>query len=192
MAKKLVSWDEVLEALPAVVQALLDGRYDSRYAEKSVETSKLNQAQVDARVQAGINALVGAAPQVLDTLYELARAIGNDPNFATTVTNSIAALRSDMNSSIATLRSDMNSGLAGKANTTHTHTRAQISDATTTGRNLMAASSAADARSIIGAGTSSLSIGTGSGNAMAGNRLQLTSTLPSSPVSGVLYLLPEE
>jgi len=33
--------------------------------------------------------LVDSAPGVLDTLNELANALGDDPNFATTVTNAI-------------------------------------------------------------------------------------------------------
>lgn len=43
-----------------------------------------------AFVQAAIAALVGSSPEALDTLNELAAALGNDPNFATTVTNSLA------------------------------------------------------------------------------------------------------
>ncbi len=43
-----------------------------------------------AFVQAAIAALVGSSPKALDTLNELAAALGNDPNFATTVTNSLA------------------------------------------------------------------------------------------------------
>jgi hypothetical protein len=35
--------------------------------------------------------LVDSAPSTLDTLNELAAALGNDPNFATTITNSIAS-----------------------------------------------------------------------------------------------------
>ncbi|EEQ1627839.1 phage tail protein, partial [Escherichia coli] len=35
-------------------------------------------------------ALVGSSPEVLDTLNELAAALGNDPNFATTITNALA------------------------------------------------------------------------------------------------------
>ncbi|MCN2810922.1 prophage tail fiber N-terminal domain-containing protein [Escherichia coli] len=35
-------------------------------------------------------ALVGSSPEALDTLNELASALGNDPNFATTVTNALA------------------------------------------------------------------------------------------------------
>ena len=40
-------------------------------------------------VQSAVSGLVGAAPETLDTLNELATALGNDPNFATTVSNQI-------------------------------------------------------------------------------------------------------
>jgi hypothetical protein len=46
-----------------------------------------------------ISALINSAPGVLDTLSELATALGNDPNFATTITNSLA-LKLDANSII--------------------------------------------------------------------------------------------
>lgn len=43
-----------------------------------------------ATMQTAIMAeLVGTAPDALDTLWELANALGNDPNFATTITNLI-------------------------------------------------------------------------------------------------------
>ena len=40
-------------------------------------------------VDAAVAALVDSAPETLDTLQELAAALGNDPNFATTVANNI-------------------------------------------------------------------------------------------------------
>ena len=40
-------------------------------------------------MQNAVSGLVGAAPETLDTLNELATALGNDPNFATTVSNQI-------------------------------------------------------------------------------------------------------
>ena len=52
-------------------------------------------ARADARAQAKIDALVGAAPAALDTLNELAAAIADDANFSTTVTNQIAAITHD-------------------------------------------------------------------------------------------------
>lgn len=42
-------------------------------------------------VDAAIADLVSSAPGTLDTLNELAEALGNDPNFATTITNALAA-----------------------------------------------------------------------------------------------------
>ncbi|WP_242672098.1 pyocin knob domain-containing protein [Stutzerimonas kirkiae] len=44
-----------------------------------------------AFVQAAITALVNSSPAALDTLAELATALGNDANFATTMTNALAA-----------------------------------------------------------------------------------------------------
>ncbi|SQD10798.1 phage tail fiber protein [Citrobacter freundii] len=41
-------------------------------------------------VQAAVAALVGSSPEALDTLAELAEALGNDPNFATTMLNKLA------------------------------------------------------------------------------------------------------
>ena len=42
-----------------------------------------------AQVSTAISNLVNSSPAVLDTLGELATALGNDPNFATTITNSL-------------------------------------------------------------------------------------------------------
>lgn len=43
-----------------------------------------------AFVQVALAALVASSPAALDTLNELAAALGNDPNFATTVTNALS------------------------------------------------------------------------------------------------------
>ena len=52
-----------------------------------------------AYVTAAINALVNSAPGALDTLQELANALGNDANFASTITASLAT-KLDANSTI--------------------------------------------------------------------------------------------
>ena len=62
---------------------LLDGQHGSYYAPQSTTYTK---TQTDT----AISNLVAAAPATLDTLNELAAALGDDPNFATTVTNSVA------------------------------------------------------------------------------------------------------
>ena len=61
-------------------------------------------ARADARAQLKIDALVDSAPGTLDTLNELAAALGDDANFSTTVTNSIATklASADFNSTFDT------------------------------------------------------------------------------------------
>jgi len=49
------------------------------------------QAASTAFVVAAVNGVINAAPGALDTLNELAAALGNDASFSTTVTNSLAA-----------------------------------------------------------------------------------------------------
>ncbi|HED2267615.1 MAG: prophage tail fiber N-terminal domain-containing protein [Citrobacter freundii] len=50
-----------------------------------------NQQIVNAEfVHAAVAALVGSSPEALDTLTELANALNNDPNFATTVLNALS------------------------------------------------------------------------------------------------------
>lgn len=86
-------------------------------AEKAGWADKYTRAEVDDKDDAGLQAakeyaaqkiaeIVGSAPETLDTLNELAAALGNDPNFAT----SIMAL------------------IGGKADLVHTHTKSQITD----------------------------------------------------------------
>tara|TARA_A100001201_G_scaffold32018_3_gene34494 strand:+ start:1107 stop:1622 length:516 start_codon:yes stop_codon:yes gene_type:complete len=60
-------------------------------AATSTNTTQLaTTAFVVAKVAAEIADLVASAPSTLDTLNELAAALGDDANFSTTVTNSIA------------------------------------------------------------------------------------------------------
>ncbi|ASR80652.1 minor tail protein [Arthrobacter phage Piccoletto] len=59
--------------------------------------------------------------------------------------------------------------VATRAAASHTHAASEISDSTTVGRSLMTAADAAAARTAIGAGTSSLVIGTTGTTAKAGN-----------------------
>ena len=51
----------------------------------------------EADVNQAINYLIGAAPEALDTLKELADALGNDPDFAGTLTRKITALTEQLN-----------------------------------------------------------------------------------------------
>lgn len=67
-------------------------------------STNTTQIATTAFVKAVVAALVDSSPAALDTLNELAAALGDDPNFATTITNLIAT----------------------KANSSHTHAQSDI------------------------------------------------------------------
>lgn len=74
-----------------------------------------NDAATLGYVNTQISALVDSAPGVLDTLNELAAALGDDPNFATTVATNIDAAKNRANhtgtQTVSTI-SDFNSAVA--------------------------------------------------------------------------------
>lgn len=56
----------------------------------SITGTLTSQGDLTAYITAQLAALVDSSPSTLDTLNELANALGDDPNFATTITNLIA------------------------------------------------------------------------------------------------------
>lgn len=54
-------------------------------------TDSYTKTETNTQISTAVNGLVDAAPGTLDTLNELAAALGDDPNFATTTANAIAA-----------------------------------------------------------------------------------------------------
>ncbi|GLY60990.1 hypothetical protein Pcaca05_18470 [Pectobacterium carotovorum subsp. carotovorum] len=59
-------------------------------APTTAQTANNTQIATTAFVKSAIAALVNGSPATLDTLQELANALGNDPNFSTTVLNKLA------------------------------------------------------------------------------------------------------
>lgn len=59
-------------------------------APTAAQTVNNTQLATTAFVKSALAALVASSPAALDTLNELAVALGNDPNFATTMTNALA------------------------------------------------------------------------------------------------------
>ena len=64
-------------------------------------TSILTAAATDNRINAVVDSVIDSAPGALDTLNELAAALGDDANFSTTVTNSIATKWTQDNTKIS-------------------------------------------------------------------------------------------
>ncbi|WP_249686543.1 phage tail protein [Pectobacterium polaris] len=65
-------------------------------APTTVQTANNTQIATTAFVKSAIAALISGSPAALDTLQELANALGNDPNFSTTVLKAIADVKSDV------------------------------------------------------------------------------------------------
>jgi hypothetical protein len=55
-----------------------------------LKTETYTQTETNSQIATALSGLVDSAPSTLDTLNELAAALGDDANFSTTVTNSIA------------------------------------------------------------------------------------------------------
>lgn len=68
--------------------------------------------QTEADVEAAIQKIIGSAPEVLDTLEEIAKALGDDPNFVTTITKKLAAITEKVNQEIQD-RKDADTALQG-------------------------------------------------------------------------------
>ena len=65
-------------------------------------TNTYTQAEINNIVNTQINNLIDSAPSALNTLNELAEALGDDASFATTVTNSLAEKKKEVAASIST------------------------------------------------------------------------------------------
>ncbi|HFL4626435.1 TPA: phage tail protein [Escherichia coli] len=95
------STSETLAATPKAVKAVMDETKKKAPLNSPALTGTpttptarqgTNNTQIasTAFVMAAIAALVDSSPDALNTLNELAAALGNDPNFATTMTNALA------------------------------------------------------------------------------------------------------
>ncbi|HFI2115885.1 TPA: phage tail protein [Salmonella enterica] len=79
-------------------------------APTAAQTVNNTQVATTAFVKSAIAALVASSPAALDTLNELAEALGNDPNFATTMTNALAG-KQPLDATLTSLSGKSISGL---------------------------------------------------------------------------------
>lgn len=119
-----------------------------------------------AFVAAAIAALLNSTPGALDTLDELAAALGDDPNFATTVTNALAGKLTK-----AANLADLVDAAAARTNL----------GATTIGGQVFTASDAAAIRSLLSLGAAALlGVGTTAGTVAAGDDSRFTAAIDAS------------
>jgi len=79
----------------------------------------------NAYTDTAISNLIDSAPGVLDTLNELAAALGDDPSFATTITNSINTVQSNLTAEITRAQAAESTNASGiSANVTDIATNA--------------------------------------------------------------------
>ncbi|UDL16441.1 hypothetical protein SEA_ZOOMAN_200 [Microbacterium phage Zooman] len=100
-----------INELDAAIEALSSAEggatiVDGAPTTTSVWSSFKTDAEIDSAVANAVAGLLDSAPGALDTLNELAAALGDDPDFAATITGQIA----------------------GKADILHNHTTSQITD----------------------------------------------------------------
>ena len=73
------------------VQLIVDNLVLQGTEANLVSTNAVSKAYVDSHISSAVSALVDSAPATLDTLKEIATALGNDANLASTLANSIGS-----------------------------------------------------------------------------------------------------
>jgi len=99
----------------------LDASLTSSIDTKADQATTYTKTEVDS----AIAGLVDTAPEALDTLNELASALGDDPDFATSVATQIGT-KADQATTYS--KTEVDAGLATKSDVGHTHVEADITD----------------------------------------------------------------
>ena len=99
-------------------QYLTVSRGDLRYP---TWAAVYDRGETDAAITAQVASIINSSPAALDTLYELAAALGNDPDFAGTIAAQIGAKANS---------ADVATALAGKSDSEHTHEASDIASGT--------------------------------------------------------------
>lgn len=76
---------------------------NASYTTTQAETDNSTKIASTAFVRTAVSNLVSSAPETLNTLNELATALGNDPNFATTVSKNIGAIDAKANTNASNI-----------------------------------------------------------------------------------------
>lgn len=119
------AWAELFPKTKARITELNSGKTVEAAIGELVSSlsSKVTIEQVDAEIEK----IIGTAPAALDTLQELADALGKDPNFATTVTTSLG-LKVDKVAGKGLSTNDFTTALQNKLNAlpANAYTKAEV------------------------------------------------------------------
>jgi hypothetical protein len=148
----------------------------------SLKGGVVQESHLDAALRTKVDAATGVPADGSITEAKLSTQVQSKLNAATVTslngqTGAVTIDKTSVGLSNADNTSDVNkpissatqTALNAKAATVHTHFSSDLTDATATGRSIVTAVDAAAARTAIGAGTSSLVIGTAAGTAKAGD-----------------------
>lgn len=107
------SWEDLFPKTKASLLELGSGKTVETAVTEIISdlANKVTMQEVDAEIEK----VIGAAPEALDTLQELAEALGQDPNFATSITNAIGE-KVDKISGKELSTNDFTNALLGKLN----------------------------------------------------------------------------
>ena len=114
-----------LEAVRAALQQAIDDAIAARNAADAVTLTSAN-SYTDTKV----TEVLGGAPDLLDTLNELAEAIGDDSDFITTINASIAAVQADVDANEAAANTAVTDGDAATLASANSYTDTAINNLT--------------------------------------------------------------
>lgn len=153
--------------------------------------TKVSEAQAQAIAAQVLDAWVGAAPEQLDTLTELASALGNDPNFASTVTAALAGKAPLNHTHQVTHVDGLQDALDSKAAASHAHTIADVSGLQDALENVAVSTDRVVDMSSVGRAVATAATTTAARNALGAVAVELVAELPTVGVPGVLYMTAE-
>ena len=111
-----------LQILTPIVTSVNGQVGDVTIATKTSELTNDSNFATTTYVDTKVAGIVDSAPETLDTLNELSAALGNDPNFATTVANQIGAKVDKVNGK-GLSTNDLTSALKSNYDTAYTHSQ---------------------------------------------------------------------
>ena len=137
-----------------------------------------------ADVTTAVSAVIDAAPAALNTLNELAAALNDDANFATTVTNALAGKAAAVHTHVISDVTGLQTALDSKAASSHTHDASAISAGTLAAARLPLATTSTAGAVIVGGGLG-VSSGTVSANVTSVAGRTGAVTIAAADVSGL-------